>query len=252
MTTRDTRYVIDQSSLALRDPDHMDIQLVDVAGTTALVIDGVYRDPDYVRGLALSLNFHREAGAYPGYFTFISISANPLLELASDLLRDAIGCDLAFTPFYQDDLSFAVVTRRGDELKPGQRQPHCDGFCAFAGLVYLNPPDQCFGGTSFWRHRATGLEVALGSSDQAASMAKGATSTAAELVKTAARDDPGTGYLIGSNDTWEMTQILEMRFNRFVVYSSNIFHSPLYDERDFGTTLDTRRLTQNLYFDKRS
>jgi hypothetical protein len=64
--------------------------------------------------------------------------------------------------------------------------------------------------------------------------------------------DPGTGYLIASNETWELTQVIPMEYNRFVLYSSNIFHSPLYDERDFGSTLEARRLTQNFYFVKRS
>jgi hypothetical protein len=46
-----------------------------------------------------------------------------------------------------------------------------------------------------------------------------------------------------------MTRTIAMRFNRFVLYSSNVYRSPLYDERGFGETLDTRRLTQNFYFD---
>lgn len=250
MTTRETRRVIEGAGLALNDPDDMDIRFEQVAGTTALVVDNVYRDADYVRGVALSLNFHREAGAYPGYFAFVSISARPMLDLANALMRTHIGHDLRFTPFYQDDLSFAVVTKRGDELVAGQRQPHCDGFCAYAGLVYLNPPEQCFGGTSFWRHRRTGLERGPAADDPARVLAKaGMSNAAATAPGTSPEDDPGTGYLIASNEAWEMTQAIPMRFNRFVLYSSDIYHSPLYDERDFGATLDTRRLTQNFYFD---
>lgn len=255
MTTPQTKHMIESADLALSDRDDMEIQFEQVAGTTALIIDNIYRNPDHVRGLALSLNFHREAGAYPGFFAFVSISTRAMLDLVNTLMREHIGADLAFTPFYQDDLAFAVVTKRGDELKPGQRQPHCDGFCAYAGLVYLNPAEQCFGGTSFWRHRATGLELALESEDPVPVIARfGLSGAAAPGTSPADKRaaEAGTGYLIASNDSWEMTQVIAMKSNRFVLYSSNIFHSPLYDERDFGTTLRSRRLTQNFYFNRAS
>jgi len=245
--THEIKRVIEAEGLALNDRDDMEVQYVEVAGTPALVIDNVYRDPDYVRGLALSLAYRREAGAYPGYLAFISISGNPMLELVNALMAEVLGHRVGFTPYYRDDFAFAVITKRGDELTDGQRKPHCDGFCAFAGLVYLNLPEQCAGGTSFWRHRRTGLELALGSEGAAQRLA-----LSKELQKEIEAEpaDPGTGYLIASNASWEMTQVLKMKYNRFVFYSSNIFHSPLYDERDFGDTLETRRLTQNFYFDR--
>jgi hypothetical protein len=250
-TDTTTPRVINADGLALNDRADMDVQHVTVAGTPALVVDNLYRDPEYVRGLALSLAFRREAGAYPGFLAFISISANPLLELVDDVMHKALGHHLQFTPYYRDDFAFAVITKRGDELEPGQKVPHCDGFCGYAGIVYLNLPEQCSGGTSFWRHRRTGLELALGSDGAAQRLATNGAKPAPDPTHEPPTDE-GTGYLIASNADWELTQVLEMRFNRLVFYSSNIFHSPFYDERDFGTTLDTRRLAQNLYFDKRA
>jgi hypothetical protein len=246
--TQEIQRVISAEGLALNDRSDMDVQHVEVAGRPALVIDNVYRDPDYVRGLALSLDYRREAGAYPGYLAFLSISCNPVLELVDDVMSDALGHRLTYTPYYRDDMAFAVITKRGDELTAGQKRPHCDGFCAYAGLVYLNPAEQCAGGTSFWRHRQTGLELALGTEGAAQTLAMGRKPSHPEMPPST---EEGTGYLIASNADWELTQVLEMKYNRFVFYGSNIFHSPLYDERDFGTTLETRRLTQNFYFDKR-
>lgn len=241
MTTHNLRTAVDRESLALSAEDEMSIQFVDVAGTKALIADNVYKDPDYVRGLALSLDFHRRAGAYPGYFAFISISTSPLLDLANTLLHDEIGDYLTFTSTYQEDLTFAVVTSHGSELTPGQRRPHVDDICDYAGLVYLNPPGQCSGGTSFWRHRPTGLEVVRGPSD--AAVMREASALGA--------DEPGLpeGYLTESNETWELTQMLSAEYNRFVCYSSYLLHSPLYIEGDFGTELASRRLTQNCYFE---
>jgi hypothetical protein len=107
--------------------------------------------------------------------------------------------------------------------------------------VYLNPPHQCSGGTSFWRHRPSGLEVVRTPAD-------GATVRQATAMGA---DEPGlpTGYLTESNDTWELTQVLPAQYNRFVFYSSYLLHSPLYIEADFGDDLPARRLTQNCYFE---
>jgi Family of unknown function (DUF6445) len=245
--------MIDRDWLAINAREDMSIEFVEVAGRAGVVIDNVYRDPDCVRGLALSLNYHREAGAYPGYFAFVSISSRPLLDLINELLHEAIGHELGFTPFYKDDLAFAVVTKRGDELVPGQRKPHFDDFCDYACLVYLNPPDQCAGGTSFWRHRRTGLELARGAPQAPLLLARYGVADEVELAKRLRSEkvsDGPTGYLTESNSIWELTHAIDMKYNRLICYSSDIFHSPLYDDRDFGGELETQRLTQNLYFNK--
>lgn len=253
MTTQEQKPVIDGGCLSLNSPEDMAAEIVEVAGTTALILDNVYRDPDYVRGLALSLNYHRAAGAYPGYFAFVSISSDPLREIVDSVLEERLGHELTFTPFYQDDLAFAVITKRGDELVPGQRLPHFDDFCDYAGLVYLNPPEQSAGGTAFWRHRATGLELARNAPGSASLVAKFGVSDERELAKRLLSEGvpAGTGYVTDSTETWELTQTIPMKYNRFVFYNANIFHSPLYDERDFGEELNARRLTQNLYFNAR-
>lgn len=241
MTIPNLSTAVDRECLALNGRDEMTIQFVEVAGTKGLVIDNIYKDPDYVRALALSLDYHRRAGAYPGYFAFISISAGQVLDLVNTLMRDAIGDYVTFTDTYQDDLVFAAVTERGSALTPGQRRPHVDGFCDYAGLIYLNPPGQCSGGTSFWRHRATGIEIVRGPAEM--SVMRDAAALGA--------DEPGlpTGYLTESNQTWELTQVLAGEYNRFVCYSSYLLHSPLYIEADYGPELSARRLTQNCYFD---
>ncbi|MDQ3908294.1 MAG: DUF6445 family protein [Acidobacteriota bacterium] len=249
--------LIELDRLALNERGEIDVSFVGVAGTKALVVDNLYREPDYVRSLALGLNYHRPAGMYPGFFAFVSVSTRPLLDLANDLMRETIGGELAFTPFYQDDIAFAVITRRGSELVPAQRKPHFDDFCDYAGLVYLNTPDQCSGGTSFWRHRATGLRLAArgeGAESLPALLARFGVADEQALAKRIlgeANPDLPEGYPTGSTSAWELTDVIEMRYNRLVVYDSLLFHTPHYHEERFGETVETRRLTQNLYFNFR-
>jgi len=63
--------------------------------------------------------------------------------------------------------------------------------------------------------------------------------------------EAATGYPTESTAMWELTEVVPMKFNRLVVYDSNLFHTPHFHEDCFGETLETRRLTQNLYFNLR-
>jgi hypothetical protein len=252
--TSPTIPLIDARHLSLNDSSEMDIQFEVVAGTKVLIIDNFYRNPEYIRSLALSLDYHRVAGMYPGYLAFVSISTKPLLEFVNKLMVEVIGKDLTFTPYYQDDLAFAVMTKRGCELVPAQRKPHFDDFCDYAGLVYLNPAEQCAGGTSFWRHRISGWESAseVNGATLPALLARFGVTDQKSLVKRVLAEgglEAGPiQYPTESTPTWERTQVITMKYNRFVFYDSLLFHTPHFYEDCFGETLETRRLTQNLYF----
>ena len=279
--------VIDKHELELNDRHDMEIHQFDWAGTPVLVIDRLYRRPDYVRRLALSLDFYRTAGFYPGFFAFVSLSQEPLLNLVNECLFPRLGRELAIHPFYQE-LTFAVVTKHASELVPAQRIPHYDNFCDVAGVVYLNPPAQCIGGTSFWRHRATMLEMAPQVGDPAVAalaplfgardenellqfcLQQGLPDPPLTVVANSRNPDPNPdivrekstvtktlensplvsplGFPNASTPFWELRKVVPMQYNRLIVYSARLFHTLHVAGDEFGESIDTRRLTQNLYF----
>ncbi len=103
---------------------------------------------------------------------------------------------------------------------------NCHG--EFAGVLYLNPPEQCSGGTAFWRHRATGLTRFC--ETEIRRLGKSPMKTLAQL----------------SNDwndesKWEQTGLAEMRFNRLTIYPSKDFHSR-WPFAAFGETPENGRL----------
>ena len=103
--------LIEARYLALNDESEMDISFETVAGTKVLIIENVYRDPEYVRSLALSLNYHRPAGMYPGYFAFVSISTRPLPMKFNRLV--VYDSNLFHTPhFHEDCFGETLETRR--------------------------------------------------------------------------------------------------------------------------------------------
>lgn len=104
---------------------------------------------------------------------------------------------------------------------------HSDmGWGTHAAVVYLSEGE---GGTAFWRHKVTGAE----------------------------RIDPGDVDLYDQikddwNDEskWEMTQLVEMKLGRGLIYESARFHSR-YPFAAFGTGPDDGRLIAVAFFTPR-
>lgn len=212
------------------------------------MLDDVYENPDYVRAVALSLDYSIPRGNYPGRFALISIFQRVLLKFINAVMTPHLGVELEYHPYCRD-LTFAVITLPGTALTVAQRQPHYDSFCDVAGVLFLNPDEQCSGGTSFWRHRVSDSSALpdLGDRDDE----KLASQAIANAWLGESSNGLQSGYIDVSNAQWELLHVVPMKFNRLVLYSGRLFHTPHYDERRFGDVLPTRRLTQNLYLNVR-
>ena len=234
--------------LALADPGAMAVEHRVIGGSPAVVVDGLYADPQAVQGLALELDFERPGGLYPGRFAAVSIRPRGLEALVNTLLGPRLGRRLGFSPYY-GDTTFARVETPPSDLGPMQRQPHYDTFCDYAGVVYLGPRSGrgtgAAGGTSFWRHRRTGLVRAPGER-----LSPGPdTARSIERLLLEGLTDLAPGYLVQSNSHWEMTELVEMRFNRLVVYDARAFHSPHITRLAPAGDRAATRLTQSLFLD---
>jgi hypothetical protein len=88
---------------------------------------------------------------------------------------------------------------------------HSDGICAErATVLYLNTPEQCTGGTAFWKHRKLGIDR-LPSKEE---LGKDWESFYKQM-------DKDWKVL----DLWEQIDFVPMRWNRLITYSTALFHS---------------------------
>lgn len=114
---------------------------------------------------------------------------------------------------------------------------HSDDICAqFASVLYLNTPEQCTGGTAFWRHHRLGMNRLL---------------TREELG--ARGYDPDSFYSMMTREwkdlgAWRMTALLPMAFNRFITYPTKFFHSR-YPFEGFGRGPADGRLIWVCFYD---
>lgn len=91
---------------------------------------------------------------------------------------------------------------------------HSDDICAkFASVLYLNLPEQCVGGTAFWKHNELDIDR-LPSREEL--QEKGVDDAA--FYSQMDRDWKELRF-------WEQTALVPMKFNRFITYPTCLFHS---------------------------
>lgn len=114
---------------------------------------------------------------------------------------------------------------------------HSDDICAkYASVLYLNTPEQCKGGTAFWRHKQL-LMSRL---------------PTRQWLKDTGCDDEAFYQQMERDwkvlDLWEKEMIVPMKWNKFVTYPTCLFHSR-YPFEAFGTGPKDGRLIWICFYD---
>ncbi len=207
-----------------------------------LVVDEFLAEPEAVRKQALGLSYERPAYPYPGV---VAHPAGVEPEFVS-----ALGTLLGRTLLPERvRFRFSVVMVGPDELLPCQRVPHVDPVLV-AGLVYLSRVGAAGGGTSFYRHRLTGVESLPAAPDAAyrETMGRFGFDCLEDWASFLLTPPPeARGYISGSTEQWERVELVEMRWNRLLVYNGKLFHSASIPEGNIGEEWEQRRLTLNLF-----
>jgi hypothetical protein len=114
---------------------------------------------------------------------------------------------------------------------------HSDDICAqFASVLYLNKPEQCKGGTAFWKHRLLEIDRLLPKE---------------ELTKRGIDADAFYCQMTREwkiLDHWEQIGFVTMQFNRFITYPTCLFHSR-YPHEGFGSGPADGRLIWICFYD---
>jgi hypothetical protein len=211
--------------------------------TPILVIDDIVDDPDALVDYAATLApFPPEAGNYyPG--VRLQLPSEPIvIDYVTSICRklaNLLGSAYRIRDFAVQGAAFSIVTKQPSELLPLQSVPHFDSPdpLFFAVLHYLSHHKNS--ATAFFRHTRTGFETIT--------RARAAPFAQAREKEQAIYGTP-SGYLRGSAHGFEEIARVEARFNRLVVYPSNLFHSGILpDDYDFNPDPRRGRLTTNIF-----
>jgi Family of unknown function (DUF6445) len=208
---------------------------------TFQVVDDFYSDPWQVRNIALSLPYTEavtsEEKAY--YKGLLSSPFHPYAASGFALIARSLGRALSCNGPVGE---FRLLLARQEDDDFGRTWIHSDTSAArYSGIIYLNPPDQCQGGTSFYRHRELAWEYMP--DPQSHLFAQAAHETGMTFPELLARIT-ADGFEI--EDKWDRLMHIPMRFNRCIIFNSRLFHART---GSFGRSFCQGRLTQNFFFD---
>jgi hypothetical protein len=201
-----------------------------------LVIDNVLADPEGFITDATHAEFSRPPGsAYPGVNAPIAVDfATALAESLRPALGRGFGIDvsgaLSVTGF------LALATTPAEALTPLQRIPHFDSVdpLRVAVVLYLCP--ETFGGTAFYRHRATKFET----------IDRTRVKTFAAHAQREVQQVPAA-YTDATTPYYEQTGRVDAAYNRLVVYRNNAFHAAMLGRGHLSPNPRNGRLTANFF-----
>lgn len=189
-----------------------------------VVVDDFMPDPEAIRRDVLASVFKTEKG--PDGFLYSGISRyrdERIFERLAAAMENQIVVRMAF---WRLDLAGEI--------------PHSfchadDNIAHFAALLYINTPEQCHGGTAFWKHQNGETEMP---SD--------------EWLRDRDIDVDAFKQQMNADwknpDCWEFHGFVGMAFNRCAIYPTARFHSRVPAEA-FGTGPVDGRLVGVIFFD---
>lgn len=195
--------------------------------TSLIIVDDFFDGAPQLREAALGLTYPPQDGAFPGRNSLQRITIDGLVERVSGLVNEPLK--LMSPP---ESHAKCRITLAADK---GRAKVHVDR-AYWSGILYLSRPEDCRGGTEFFRHRRTGTDRGPVNQQELAAMGF---SSMAELHREIIEKD--------SNDDskWELTMQAPMRFNRLVLLRPWLWHTA---GPAFGDRLENGRLVYLMFF----
>jgi hypothetical protein len=197
--------------------------------TTFLVVDDFLDNAEALRAHALTLDYPPQQGQFPGRNSLQRINIDGLTEAASRIIGEHLVAAPPPQSHAKTRLTFAADKGRG--------KVHVDD-SHWSGILYLSDPEDCRGGTEFFRHKETGLDRFPFSAEE---LGKHGFATTADAHAALIERD-------GTNDyAWELTMTVPMRFNRLLLLRPWLFHTA---GPGFGDRPENARLVYLMFFNQ--
>lgn len=200
---------------------------------TLIIVDDFLDNAADFRNMALKLDYPEpaEGVAYPGRNSAQRINLPGLGEQATRI----IGTRLR--PKENSAHGRFRITLENDE---GIADVHIDE-SHWSGIYYASRPEDCRGGTEFFRHRETGTERGLLEPE--------------EIRRLGAQDEQEANRLFNEilfkdskdRSKWEHIMTVPMKFNRLVLFRPWLWHTA---SPGFGDSLENGRLVYLLFFER--
>lgn len=195
--------------------------------TSIIIVDDFLENADALRNSALNLTYPEQDGAFPGRNSLERIEIRGLVDQASRITGEPLAL--------MSPLESHAKCRRTLAADIGRAKVHVDR-AYWSGILFLTKPEDCQGGTDFFRHIRTGTDRGP---MNAADLAQMGFSSIDEMHREIIEKD--------SNDDskWELTMRVPMRYNRLVLLRPWLWHTA---GPGFGDSIQNGRLVYLMFF----
>lgn len=195
--------------------------------TSLIVVDDFLTTADAVREAALKLTYPDLQGAFPGRNSLERIEMGGLAAHVSQITGERLQ---PLSP--QGSHAKCRITLASDV---GRGKVHVDpGY--WSGILYLSRPEDCHGGTDFFRHRRTNTDRRPMTPQEVAAMGYASYEEShQDIIERDGLDD----------SAWERSMTVPMRFNRLLLLRPWLWHTA---GPGFGDGLDNGRLVYLMFF----
>lgn len=217
--------------------ENLELSISEIPNTQhkVFVIDNFLKNPEVLRDIASKQIFEKNRGnnksVNPGWVSITNLKFEQIIKTAKYIIDN----------YYEIPYNGNIVTQfnlyeGGMPSKYTQLLPHVDQ-SFFAFQIYLNLPDECKGGTSFFQHIQTGLDHNVQYFDENFISTK-EYSDLMKYYEEENKNDFETILEFNQVDSqiWKKIYDVEMKYNRFVLYPSYIFHSANIEKEWFQET----------------
>jgi hypothetical protein len=186
------------------------------------VVDNFYKNPDLVRDLALTippsvnerilnnLPYGADSGRINAFYIMdhLGPAYDQIIKQVWPEIHQQYEQDYFLESFKR--ATFMVNVMTSNNLPP--RLPHVDSDDKrfFASAIYLNTPAECAGGTAFYtfgdKLYASDIDVPARTVDVDGTQ-------------------PSNHFTVDNCGDWKRVGMVDMKYNRMIIYSQNIFHS---------------------------
>ena len=222
------KYFIDEiETFAINTPVDATVELMGWEEFPIVYVDNFYKNPDKVRNLALrtpGTKNPRILGGVPGERVDISFNLEHIWPIWIEIAENVYGLEQKEKKAFEMscmNISFSVNVTQSHYRR---KKPHIDlpdvSDRGWAGVVYLNKPKECKGGTGFYTYKGQQVNPRQDGIWQ-------------------------EEYVNDSVGPWELIHLAEMKYNRMIMYPANVLHTP-YDKEGFFTD-DVYRLVQAFF-----
>ena len=196
--------------------------------TSFIVVDDFLDNPYQLRDAALKFDYPEVQDMYPGRNSRQRVNMEGLNQAVSRVVGEPL------THMAHNQAHGKCRIARASDV--GKAKVHVDA-SHWSGILYLSKPEDCRGGTEFFRHIPTNSDRAPFS--DAECMQKFGEPSAKQWTANILDNDTN------DESKWEMTMRIPMRFNRLIMLRPWFWHTA---GESFGTTLEDSRLVYLMFF----